>query len=86
MNLSSQWRLTATPRCYVLERFGDVTDKKTKEITQKWKEIGFYGTPTQAHTAIVDHIARDSVAMETWTKFVKVFKEAVAGIDIEYTQ
>lgn len=83
MNLSSQWRLSSDERCFILEKLSDVTDRKTNEVKQQWKIIGYYGTPQQAHKAIISHIARDSVAMETWTEFVKAFNEAVAGINIE---
>lgn len=82
MNLSSQWRLTSDERCFILEKLADVTDRKTSKVKQQWKVIGYYGTPQQAHNAVISHIARDAVAMETWAKFVKVFKEAVLGIEM----
>ena len=43
LTLDERYRVYTDPKNFILEKLEDVTDKKTKEVKQQWRNAGYFG-------------------------------------------
>lgn len=75
LQLDDEYRITNDKHNYILQKYEDVIDRKTKEVVSKeWKDYGYFGTSlTSAIKKYVNEKIKDSDTLEV--------KELLAKLD-----
>ncbi|MCM3109871.1 hypothetical protein [Lederbergia lenta] len=81
LKLEDKYRVMFENRNYRLEKQEEVKEKKSGEIKQVWKFVGFYGTMNSALRRYIDEKIRDLEEV-TEPELIKVLKDLKRHIDI----
>ena len=86
MDLSDDWRISADPRNFILERRTAVTNRVTGETTYPYKVHGYYPSVAAMGRAISTVVARESIEAATYAQFETVYMKATAWVTIHAQQ